>query len=227
MKLYFFSPLILQKLIWIPTRLALLFFVHLEIKGLENLKNLPKNAIFACNHTSELDPILVPASLPFWSRFSPIFYTSREKGFYKNSGWRSSFYGGYFFKAWGAYPVYVGLKDYEKSMKHQIEIVKNGGSLCAFPEGHITPDGTIQPARGGTAYLAERTGCSIVPVGLFGAYKISLKDFLLRKRKIIVSFGDPIHQEELRREVGKNIQIGMHVYREQAEYVMGKVGEML
>ena len=188
-KWYFISPLILQKLIWIPTRLILVFFGNLEVKGMENLKGIGRNAIFACNHTSELDPILIPGTLPFWSRFSPIFYTSREEKFYENSGWRRHFYGGTFFKAWGAYPVFAGLHDYERSLQQHIAIVKAGGSICVFPEGHITRDGNIQPAKGGVAYMAYVTKTPIIPVQLNGAYHMSLVDFLLRRRKLSVSYG--------------------------------------
>jgi 1-acyl-sn-glycerol-3-phosphate acyltransferase len=193
MKWYFLSPLALQKLIWIPTRLILSFFGHLEIKGLENLETVKGNAIFACNHVSELDPFLVPASLPFWSHFSPIFYTSRESKFYVNSGWRQHFYGGWFFKIWGSYPVSVGLHDYEKSLHHHIRIVRSGGSLCIYPEGRTTPDGSIQPAKGGVAYLAHITGRPVIPVLLNGHYKLSLRNLLLRRRQITVTYGAPMY----------------------------------
>lgn len=39
-KWYFISPLILQKLIWVPTRLILIVFGGLEVKGLDNLKGI-------------------------------------------------------------------------------------------------------------------------------------------------------------------------------------------
>jgi len=190
---YFLSPLILQKLIWIPTRLILWFFGHLEVKGLENLKDLRTNAIFAVNHSSELDPILLPAALPLFSRFSPIFYTSREQSFYKHSGWRQRFYGGAFFKAWGAYPVSVGLHDYDKSLVNQARIMNDGGDLCIFPEGRKTTDGNIQKAKGGVAYLSYITKKPIVPVHYTGTYRLSMGEFFSRKRHLTVSFGAPIY----------------------------------
>src|ERR1051325_4538125 len=118
MRWYFLRPLLLQKLIWVPTRGILGFFGRFEVYGLENLHKVGSNAIFACNHTSELDPILLPAAIPFWSHFSPIFYTSRGRKFYVNSGWRQHFYGGILFKMWGAFPIFSGLRDYEKSLCH-------------------------------------------------------------------------------------------------------------
>jgi len=222
-RIYYLSPLILQKIIWIPTRISLKFFVHLEIRGIENLESVDSNFIFASNHSSELDPILLPASLPFWSRFSPIFYTSRLQSFYQYSGWRQFIYGGTFFKIWGAHPAYSGLKDYEKSLVNHIHLLSAGKNLLIFPEGRITRDGLIQKAHGGMAYLAERCKRSIVPIGISGAYHISMREFLLRRRKITVTFGKPIDQSELRREVAQKTELGEHVYKEEGEYVLGKI----
>ena len=107
MKLYFIAPLFLQKFIWIPTRLILTIFGHIKIRGLEHLKGIPSKVIFACNHASEIDPFIVPASLPFWSRFSPLFYATRERAFYDTNGWRKYLFGGMFINAWGGYPAIV------------------------------------------------------------------------------------------------------------------------
>ncbi len=221
MKLYFLSPLILQKIFWIPTCLSLRFFCHFEIIGLENLIGVSKPVIFACNHSSELDPLPLPAGLPFWSRFSPIFYASREKAFYDTSGWRQNLYGGTFFRAWGAYPVYTGLRDYEKSLIHQREIMKDKGCLCVYPEGGATPDGTIQPAKGGIAYLAHATGASIVPVMIRGTFRLTATDFFLRRRKISIAFGKPLEPMPER-----NTALSMDDYKTYANYVMKEVGKL-
>ena len=159
MKFFYISPLILQKLIWIPTRIALFLFGHLDVKGTENLKGIHSNVIFAANHTSELDPILLPASLPFFSHFSPIFYASRENKFYNTSGWRQHFYGGFFFKLWGAHSVYSGFGDYSKALENHMDLLAHGKNVFVFPEGQITPDGSIKEAHGGIGYLAELLGC--------------------------------------------------------------------
>lgn len=215
------SPLVLQKLIWIPTRFLLILFGRMEIRGLEKLSGIPGNAIFACNHSSELDPFLVPASLQFWSRFSPIFYTSRESKFYQNSGWRKHFYGGWFFKIWGSYPVSVGLHDYEKSLLHHIRIVKDGGSVCIYPEGRTTPDGAILPAKGGVAYLAYVTKAPIIPVRIDGDFRITLADFFLRRRKIVVTYGEPLYVMDK-----ANTTLSLADFRMYANYVMQRIREM-
>ena len=224
MRLYFICPLFLQKLIWIPTRFILWFFGRMEVRGLENLNGIKTPVIFAPNHLSELDPLLVPASLPFWSRFSPLFYTTREKLFYNTVGWRRHFFGGLFIKLWGGYPVSVGLRDYEKAMPHHIRLAKAGVSFCFFPEGGLTLDGTIQPAKGGVAHLAEFANYSIVPVGISGAFKMSATDFFFRRRKLVVHFGSAISQDDLRSVC---VNANGNIYKQRGEYVIERVKQLV
>ena len=105
-KIYYIAPWVLQTTIWIPTRIFFKLFCSYKVKGLKNLKELEKNCfgtIFAVNHSSELDPIMIPASLPFFSCLMPMFYVSREQKFYVSSGWRQHIYGGLFFCLWGGH----------------------------------------------------------------------------------------------------------------------------
>ncbi len=226
MKLYFLAPLFFQKLIWIPTRLILVIFGHMKISGLEHLKGIKGSVIFACNHSSEIDPFIIPSSLPFWSRFSPLFYATREKSFYVEHGWRKHLFGGLFINSWGGYIAQAGLHDYEKSLADHISIAHDGGHFCIYPEGGITRDGNIQPAKGGVAYLAERGNCTIIPVGISGVYRTPLADFFSGKRHIFVNFGAPITQEELHNHVPRNQDADVQIYKDQANYVMRKVGEL-
>jgi 1-acyl-sn-glycerol-3-phosphate acyltransferase len=207
-RFFYLSPLILQTAIWPIVRPLFRFFLHLEILGLENLKKVvntygreqmpPNGVIFAVNHSSELDPILVPASLPFLSLLMPFFYTSREQTFYKTSGWRQFFYGGFLFKLWGSHPVRTGKQNYEESLATHIEILNRGRSVCIFPEGRKTKDGDIgREAHGGVAYLAYRARAPVMPVRIKGVFKMTLREFLLRKRNAEVIFGAPLSPTEL------------------------------
>lgn len=221
MKWYFISPLILQKIIWVPTRFLLRLCGHIEISGVENLSTITTNVIFACNHASEMDVFLLPGSLPFFSRFSPIFYTSREQSFYKRAGWRQRFYGGVFFKAWGAYPVQVGLNDYSASLKQHIKILNDGGTICIFPEGRTTRDGNMQPAKGGVAYLSHETGLPVVPVYLDGTFQISPSTFFSGRRKLSISYGKPFYVVE-----PIDSKISPDFFKHAAEQVMSAIKEL-
>jgi len=115
----------------------------------------------------------------------------RRKEFYHSLGSHAKvIYKPTFFKAWGAYPVYVGVKNYEKSLRNHIDILKNKkGSVCIFPEGKVTKDGNLQDFKGGVAFLAQHTGASVVPVRILGVHKITLREFFLRKRNVVLILG--------------------------------------
>mgnify|MGYP001619602930 CR=1 FL=1 len=222
--LYFVSPFLLQLLIWIPTRVFLRLFCSLEIRGLHNLRSL-NQAIFASNHTSELDPILVPASLPLFSRFSPMFYTAAEDKNFKGSlrfGWRRYIYGGLFFKAWGAYPVAEGKKNYALALQPHLQILRDGGSICIFPEGFLSKDGTLQQGKGGAVFLAGQTEVELVPVKITGVFKASFREIISRKRVVTVSFGKPLWRTDLHlhEEVVKNPSEHLEAYKEATRILM-------
>jgi 1-acyl-sn-glycerol-3-phosphate acyltransferase len=197
MQFIYFAPLVLQTLVYPFTWIAFRFFTRIRIEGLEHVRGMKNGALFAVNHSSELNPILIPATLPFLSRLMPMFYVSREKAFYlsdtkKRLILRWIFYGGNIFKLWGAYPATVGTGDYDLALRHHIKILNNGRSVCIFPEGKITRDGLIGEGKPGVAYLLWRTGVPVVPVAIRGDYRISFREFLFRKRTITVSYGVPI-----------------------------------
>lgn len=202
MQLLYTAPLILQTLVYPCTWIAFRFFTHIRIRGLEHVRGMKNGALFAVNHSSELNPILVPATLPFLSRLMPMFYVSRGTAFYLRDGkkkfsLKQIFYGGNFFKLWGAYPVAVGLGDYELALRNHIKILNDKRSICIFPEGKITHDGFVGEGKPGAAYLLWRTGVPVIPVAIRGDYRIAFREFILRKRIVTVSYGAPITASEM------------------------------
>lgn len=226
---YKIIPLSIQILVTSIYWPFLKFFLHYHVEGLENIKDMQdKTAIFASNHTSELDPILITLILRKVPGFLPIFYVSREKSFYKKSSWRQLIYGGLIFRMCGAYPVYVGQQDYEKALQNHISILENGSSVCVFPEGKRSPDGKVGEARGGIGYLTHRTKKPIVPVAISGIHSLTFKDFILRKRTLKIKVGKPIYAEELFEEsvTSENIR-NHHICRTAADKVMEEISKML
>ena len=218
--LYNLPPLILQTLIWIPTRIVLKYMYHLEIRGLEHIKNLNRGVVFAANHTSELDAILIPACLPFLSKHMPMFYTCREKSFYKDKrfGWKKHIYGGIFFNVWGAFEVAVGKKDYTQALAQHEHILKDGHSVCIFPEAKKNPEEFDLRAKGGVAYLAFAAHVPIVPVKIEGAVK---------KDKIVVSFGKPLYEKDLfPNPNAPTISESKNDFKDAAALVMKKIREV-
>lgn len=220
------APLFFQKLIWVPTRLCLKFFGHLKVYGSENLNHIHGPVLFACNHSNDIDPFMVPASLPFFSKFSPLFYAVREKSFYDGKGLRQELFNEWFIALWGGYPARVGLKDYEGSLKKHISLLRDGESFCLFPEGRITKDGNLQEAKGGISYLAHSSPCTIVPVGISHVFDMKISDFFKRKRHIIIKFGTPIDPADLYSKIGTH-DPGKSVWKAEADYILSKIGELI
>ncbi len=190
-------PLILQWMLWPITRPLFLFFGNLSIQGREHLDTAPSGAIFASNHTSELDAIIIPTALPFFSRFRPFFYTSREQKFYSRTGWRQWFYGGTLFTLLGAYPILQGARDYARSLQTHITLSKKRQSVIIFPEGHVGHNHILQEGRGGVSFIAYAAQVPIIPIAISGTYDLTAKEFFTRKRIFRISFGKPLYPQDL------------------------------
>jgi 1-acyl-sn-glycerol-3-phosphate acyltransferase len=207
MKLYKLSPLILQAIFWPFTIPFLKFFVGFEVIGKENLKGLKGPVIFASNHISEIDPILVRAALPMFSSFTPLFYVARKNYLDSIEGPRKYIYGGLFFKAWGAYPTESGKGDYSISLKNHIKLLNEGCSLCIFPEGKISENGQLGEVHGGLGYLYKEMVTNVIIVKISGAFKINLKSFFTRKNRISIKLTPLAHIKALTDKDYKKISL--------------------
>lgn len=223
---YALSPLILQWLIWPVVRPLFWFFGRFQVHGLDNLKNLPSGAIFASNHTGELDAILIPAALPFFSKFRPFFYTSREQSFYKTSGWRQLFYGGFLFKLLGAYPLLPGKQNYELSLATHIRLAKLNRSVIIFPEGKAGHGEIMGEGKGGVAYIAHAANKPIIPIAIYGTYDLQKKEFYGKKKQLIIVFGKPLYGKELFAGKTPVISDDQNDFKNASQIVMNKIKGM-
>jgi len=171
-----------------------------EVRGRENLKYVDHNAIVATNHITEIDPLLIIASLPFRSRLLPLIFVAREKRYYKTrwKGIRKLLYGGTIFRFIGGYEAYSGKKNYEKSLSNHLRELKRGGSVCIFPVGKLHDNNAASEAKGGAAFLAAHTNLPIIPINMQGlSRRTTLLDCLLGKPKLIVSIGTPLYAKDI------------------------------
>ena len=58
---------------------------RVKIKGVEHIRDMGGNVIFASNHVAEIDPLIIVACMPFFSDKLPIIYVAREKEAYKET----------------------------------------------------------------------------------------------------------------------------------------------
>jgi 1-acyl-sn-glycerol-3-phosphate acyltransferase len=80
-----------------------------------------------------------------------------------------------------------------KSLQQAAERIKAGTSILIFPEGTRSPDGMLQPFKGGAMLLAIKAGVPIVPVAFVGSYAVLPKRaFFPRPGTITIKVGDPV-----------------------------------
>jgi len=184
--------LYLQQLFYACCLPIIKFFTRYSVEGRGHIADIHKNFIIASNHVSEIDPVFIRAALPFFSKDTPLYFASNTKERYRSFGWRSLLYGGALFKAFGAYPVYKGQNDFKYALQHHLAHLGKGRTVSIFPEGKRSPDGLLGQARAGVAYLAFTADVPVLPIAIQGLHGITLKDFFLRKRKVMIHIGKPI-----------------------------------
>lgn len=158
-----------------------IFFPY-EIKGKENLKNLPEGSIICANHLSILDPIFLMVSYPF-----PIYFMAKAELFKHKLL-------GKLLNAVGAFPVERGKGDKE-ALNYAVSIPRQGKTLGIFIEGTRSKSGDFLRPKSGVAVLASKTDSEVMPVCITG----NSKDKKIRIfRKTIVHYGTFIKSDDIK-----------------------------
>lgn len=95
-----------------------------------------------------------------------------------------------------------------KTILKAIEYVKEGISICIFPEG-TRNDGeelSMLPFHDGSFKIAEKTGCAIIPMSLNNTHAIFEQQFpRIKKTHVVLEYGAPIYPNELDKETKKHL----------------------
>jgi len=159
--------------------------------------------IYASNHVSELDSLLLRAVLPIFNKKSTLFTVCRKNKEYDWQGWRKFVYGDWIFRMIGAYPAIKGTRNYAKSLKTFVDIGKSKQTILIFIGGRQRSAHEAIKNRGGTAYLSWTTGLPVVPVAISGTYKLSYWKIFFGRQKIVVRFGKPVPRDALFKGIEK------------------------
>jgi 1-acyl-sn-glycerol-3-phosphate acyltransferase len=86
-------------------------------------------------------------------------------------------------------------------LRDAVARVRDGATLCAFPEGTRSRDGSVGPFKGGALQVAIEAGVPVVPVAIRGSGAVlPAAGFRVRPGRIDVRFGTPIATEGRRSE---------------------------
>lgn len=151
----------------------------LRVHGLERLP--PPPYLLAPNHGSEIDAVVLAASLPVRPTVLAARDLDRFPVLFRVIRWFD--------------PVFVrrgGLADIG-SIRDCIARLHRGDVLAVFPEGRVVQAGALGPFHSGAAFVALRAGVPLVPVALTGLERMwPLGARWPRPSRIAVRFGDPL-----------------------------------
>lgn len=110
------------------------------------------------------------------------------------------------------YCLFLNRGDIKEGMKmilSGISQIKNGISMCIFPEGTRgtgADELDMPPFKEGSLKMAEKTGCPIVPMALTGTADI-FENHLpwIRPADVTLQYGEPIYPKELAKEDQKRL----------------------
>lgn len=151
-----------------------------EFRGLENIP-LTGGIILATNHMSRVD---VPL----------LFITPNRKDV--NALVADKYLKNPFFKIILSAAKVIWL-DREKAdfaaLRIAREYIQNGGAIGIAPEGTRSKTGSLIEGKAGTALLAHRAGCPIIPVGITGTESAVHQLLTFRRPKLVVRYGKPFY----------------------------------
>lgn len=106
--------------------------------------------------------------------------------------------------------LFINREDVKEALKTilaGIDHIKNGISMCIFPEGtRNTGDELMLPFKEGSFKMAEKTGCAIIPMAISGSAEI-FENHLpkITPVHVILEYGKPIYPKDLDKDTRKKI----------------------
>ena len=181
------------------------YYANPTIRGLDRLHDLEGPAIFAANHQSHADTLLMLTSMPApWKH--KAFVGAAADYFFGNriTGAISALF-------IGAIPIERTAIN-RNTIEKAVDLLRNGWSMVIYPEGGRSPDGWGQEFRPGAAFLAKQAGVPVVPVHIRGTFDILGKGRNWpKKSKATVNFGRPLEfaEEDNNRRFTRRLQLAV------------------
>ncbi len=183
---------------------------RVEIDGLENV---PKTGAYmiAINHISIYEP---PFVLAFWPR-APEAVGAQEIWSRRGQSFLARLYGGI--------PVRRGKYD-RQLLEKMISVLESGRPLLIAPEGGRSHTPGLRSAYPGIAYVLDKTGVPVVPVGIVGSTEDFLLNAMRRKRPpLSMHIGQPFFLPPLVAS-SQNRRVALKI---NTDMIMYKIAELL
>ena len=181
-----------------------------EVQGYENVP--AQGAYLVCvNHVSLFEP---PLLLAFWP-VMPEAAGAAEIWERPGQATLARLYGGI--------PVHRGQYD-RKLLEVLVAVLHSGRPLLIAPEGRRSHTPGLQRGLPGVAYIVEKTGVPVVPVGVTGVNDDFLKRALqLHRSRLRMRIGKPFFVPEGNAQGKKRREIR----QQNVDYIMRRIAELL
>ena len=165
--------------------------------------------VFACNHQSMVDILVLLAKLPKNFR-----WIAKKELFAVPLFGRAMLSAGY---------IPIDRSDREaayNSLQTAARRIATGASVVIFPEGTRTNDTTLLEFKVGGFGLAVESGRPVMPVAIVGAGKVMPKgSLLINPGKIRLIFGKPVYPRS--KDRGEKLRLSLEVYDRMHELLTG------
>ncbi len=184
-------------LTWPATHLM----AHPRVFGRENLRGVKGPVLIISNHVIYLDVGFVLAALPVslrrrlavtmgGERLAEMRRPPGEWFFAKRWLQRLNYF--LVISLFNVFPL-PKKSGFRESFRFAGELADRRWNILIFPEGDLTPDGTLQTFRAGIGLLASDLKIPVVPMRIDGAYEIREERSLLnRPGRVRVYIGKPV-----------------------------------
>ena len=95
-----------------------------------------------------------------------------------------------------------------KTILQAIDYIKNGISICIFPEGtrNSGEELSMLPFKDGAFKISTKTGCAIIPISLNNTAEIFENHMpKVRKTHVVIEYGKPIYPDQLDKDTKRHI----------------------
>jgi len=166
----------MKKIVSLILRLFFRLISRTEYVGLENIP-VDRPVVITGNHIGILDGMFIP-TIPVLRDHPKLIVIVAEK--YQESG----------IIGWGAEKLgFMFIDRFNpdvKTLKAVMRLLQQKGILIIAPEGTRSPNASLIEGKSGAAYLAAKTGATIVPFGNTGTDDAFLKSRLKKFKRLDV-----------------------------------------
>lgn len=178
-------PLLRPNLLWRLLRFVMRVLARIGGLDVVGASNVPVDApvVLVASHRSNADIPYLGLASP-----RPVNFMARHDLF----DWGPFGLLGRMLRHCGALPVERGRTD-TAALRASTAVLRAGGVLGLFPEGHFGTGDRLDALQPGAAWLAVRTGAVVVPVGIGGTARVQPPlSGRVHRARVRVVFGAPI-----------------------------------